>query len=815
LLENCQTPADAAKLKILDPACGSGSFLVGAYAVLIDWHIKYYDTKKKLNSADRADAYYDSDGRVRLTARLKRQILINNLFGVDIDQQAVEVTRFSLSLKALEDTRREELYEERSLFKETVLPDLNNNIKCGNSLIGPDYFSGKMFPDSEELRRVNPFDWQREFPAIFQKWEKDEAVNHSYNKGFKPLVGGPFVDRAIDSDLWFVTFVTHNSRVSERMVTFGIQSGEPLIFSSEDQDFIKEIIFEECKKEDIVVLAMNVLPDHVHMVIAATDETNLTEKIRKIKGYSSHAFQRSREWPKGTEHVWAQKFNSRLIKNDEELAAVINYIQYNHLKHAERWGDEEIVNKGHIAEGNKGLKPLVEYNVGFDAVIGNPPYVRQETLGDDFKSYVKEKYDSYAGTADLYVYFIEQTLKLLRKNGNFGFICSNKWMRSNYGHHLRDLIIKESKIEQIVDFGELPVFQGAATFPAILLLKKEKTKEQNFIYAPIKRLDFVSLSDEINKIGEKLNENSIKGENWTLASRSKVAILEKMLQIGIPFGEYVNGKIYYGIKTGLDEAFVIDRETRDRLIAEDKNSAEIIKPFVNGDDVRKYSINFREKYLIFTRHGIDIEKYPAIEKHLSNFKDRLMPKPANWIKDEWKGRKPGSYNWYEIQDTIDYYEEFEKPKIVYPEIAKESRFQLDFSNYYYPTTVFICPKNDVYLLGLLNSSLIWFYLKQNCSVLGDSEKGGRLRLKRQYLTNIPIRKIDFSNNMDKTLHDRMVKLVDSMLGLHKHKTAAKTQTEQEMIQRQIDAIDREIDRIVYELYGLTEKEIKIVENIDS
>jgi hypothetical protein len=203
LLSACKTPADAAKFRILDPACGSGSFLLGAYAAIIRWHKTYYGDKEQLTQCDREAAYYDSDCRVRLTAKLKRQILLNNIYGVDIDTQAVEVTRFSLSLKALEDTRRDELYEEVTLFKQTVLPDLRHNIKCGNSLIGPDYFTGQMFPSMDELKRVNPFDGKQEFPIVF---------NHPPRQ------------------LWFVTFVTHNSRISERMVTYGVQTGEPLIF---------------------------------------------------------------------------------------------------------------------------------------------------------------------------------------------------------------------------------------------------------------------------------------------------------------------------------------------------------------------------------------------------------------------------------------------------------------------------------------------------------------------------------------------------------------------------------------------------------
>ncbi|MCG2811504.1 MAG: Eco57I restriction-modification methylase domain-containing protein [Candidatus Aminicenantes bacterium] len=494
LLENCRAPTDVVKLKILDPACGSGSFLVGAYAALIDWHIKYYDTKKKLSAADRADAYYDSDGRVRLTARLKRQILINNLFGVDIDQQAVEVTRFSLSLKALEDTRREELYEERSLFKETVLPDLNDNIKCGNSLIGPDYFSGKMFPDAEELRRVNTFDWQREFPAIFPKW----------NKGLKPLV-----DREIDADLWFVTFVTHNSRVSERMVTFGVKSGEPLFFSPEDQIFVAEKIAEKCKKENITVVAMNILPDHVHMVIAATDETDLTEKIRKIKGYSSYEFQRFWEWAKGTEHVWAQKFNSRLIKDDNGLATIIHYVQNNHLKHAERWGDDGSVNKGlkPLVPGKPQLvsdaSPLVEYNSGFDTVIGNPPYIRIQTLKEtnpEQVKYIKEKYRAAgSGNYDIYVVFVEKGLALLNPSGCLGFILPHKFFNSKYGAPLRGVIAEGKHLSHVVHFGDQQVFDGASTYTALMFLDKAGCDDCEYV----KVSDLEAWQSELDKGGNR------------------------------------------------------------------------------------------------------------------------------------------------------------------------------------------------------------------------------------------------------------------------------------------------------------------------
>jgi adenine-specific DNA-methyltransferase len=175
-----------ARLKILDPACGSGSFLLAAYQALIDWHINYYGDRRRLTSRDRNAAYIDEEGRVRLTAHLKRSILVKNLFGVDIDPQAVEVTCFSLSLKALEDTRRNELAEERSLFRETILPDLGSNIKCGNSLVDHDLREGEQADfllDGVLLGRLKPFDWRDVFSDVVDAGGFDAVIgNPPYRK---------------------------------------------------------------------------------------------------------------------------------------------------------------------------------------------------------------------------------------------------------------------------------------------------------------------------------------------------------------------------------------------------------------------------------------------------------------------------------------------------------------------------------------------------------------------------------------------------------------------------------------------------------
>lgn len=305
-----------------------------------------------------------------------------------------------------------------------------------------------------------------------------------------------------------------------------------------------------------------------------------------------------------------------------------------------------------------------------------------------------------------------------------------------------------------------------------------------------------------------MSRSTLDDSGWSLADESTQALLDKLKGIGLSLGEYVDGKIYRGVLTGFNGAFVIDAPTREKLIAEDPNSLELIKPFLAGRDVKRYQQPEGDKYLIFTKHGVNINKYPAIKQYLSRFKDRLMPKPNDWPGVEWNGRKPGAYQWYEIQDKIDYYEEFEKQKIVYAEIASRGQFTLDKDNKYYDTTAYIISCNDdlTYLIGLLNSRLWTFLFSKTSSEI----RGGFLRWKRQYMSPLPVRTIDSSDPADVARHKRMITLVDGMLSLHKQLHEARTPHEQTALQRQIEATDRQIDTLVYALYGLTEEEIKIV-----
>jgi len=645
LVEN-KTPSEVSDLKIVDPACGSGSFLIGTYHYLLNWHIDWYIThlvplmkegkaatdkevqkflpaksvsskggKKKARSAGsdyEFPIYQMSEDNWRLTSDEKKRILLNNIYGVDIDQQAVEVTKLSLLLKVLEGEKGERISKQLTITQERVLPSLHENIKCGNSLIGSGiYASVQMnFENDDEFYRINAFDWDQEFPYVFEQG-------------------------------------------------------------------------------------------------------------------------------------------------------------------------------------------------GFDAVIGNPPYVRQELLKGQ-KEYFNGHYEVYHGLADLYAYFIEKGISLLNSDGQFSYIVANKWMRANYGKPLRSWL-KSKKIEEIIDFGDLPVFKQATTYPCILRVARGEPND-SFKAIPVDTLDFSDLSEYVKESGHLIYSNSLSDDGWSLVDEKNQALLDKLMQSGKPLGEYVEGKIYRGVLTGLNKAFVIDEATKDRLIAEDSKSAEVIKPFLAGREIKRYKQPITKNYFIFTRRGIDIKKYPVILSYLQQFKQELMPKPKDW-KGEWTGRKPGPYQWYEIQDSIDYFQEFEKPKIIIPAIVQSANYCFDETGCYSNDKTSIIPTNDLYLIGVLNSKVADFVIFN----ISSTKQGGYFEYKPMYVSKIPIRTIDPSDPEDVVRHDKMVSLVEQMLELHKNLDIAKLGSEKEMIQRRINAKDAEIDRLVYELCGLTDEEIAIVE----
>ena len=367
---------------------------------------------------------------------------------------------------------------------------------------------------------------------------------------------------------------------------------------------------------------------------------------------------------------------------------------------------------------------------GFDAVVGNPPYVRQEGLGDD-KIAFKAMYEVFNSIADLYTYFIERGHTLLRPGGRFGMITANKFMRANYGASLRSFLTDKVRLEKLIDFGDLPVFGDATTYPIIILSSNAQHYAVPIEYALIKTLSFESLPAAIQAEARKMPESAFNGTNWSLAADLEQAVLNKLKINSVALGEYVGSKVQYGIKTGFNEAFVIDSVTRDKLIAEDPKSAEVVKPFVVGEDVRKYVLDFQDRYLIWTYVGIPINQYPALYKHLQQYHSQL------------EKRSDKGNHWWELR-PCSYYADFEKPKIIYPNICMQPEFVYDDEGYYCNQKTFIIPVTNTYLLAVLNSKVT----KLTFNVLLPKLRGGFFEPSYVFMKDVPIRRIVFTTPAD-------------------------------------------------------------------
>jgi hypothetical protein len=335
---------------------------------------------------------------------------------------------------------------------------------------------------------------------------------------------------------------------------------------------------------------------------------------------------------------------------------------------------------------------------GFDIVIGNPPYVRMEQI-KELKPDLKKQYECYTGRADLYVYFYERAYQLLREKGILTYISSNKYFRSAYGENLRQFLGKNTTIHQLIDFGDAPIFTAIA-YPSIIILRKEKPNQKAKVEA-LSWQETESLNDFINVFNNQkflLSQSELKPDGWRLEDTKVLDLLAKIRIIGTSLDKYVNGKLYRGIITGLNEAFVISKKQRDDFIAEDPASVEVIKPFLRGKDVKRWSTDFAEQYIIFARRGFPIDRYPAIRKHLEGYHTELSARATIH-----------THPWYELQQPQEgIYQEFEKPKIIYPNICKRNEFAWDESGYYANQKAFIIPCNDKTLLAILNSSVMTF-----------------------------------------------------------------------------------------------------------
>jgi len=608
-----KSPSQLAKqsFRVLDMACGSGSFLLGAYQVLLDHCLQWYIANKP--ESQKKTVFQDGKGIWRLTIGEKKRILIAHIFGVDIDRQAVEVSKLSLLLKVLESENDQTMAQQMSLFHERALPNLSDNIKCGNSLIGPDYFNGHLLPDEEEeLKRVNPFDWKQEFPDA-------------------------------------------------------MQAG------------------------------------------------------------------------------------------------------------------------------------------GFDCVIGNPPYIRIQTLQETSAgqvAYLKETFRAAnSGNYDIYVVFVEKGLSLLRNAGGMGFILPNKFFRTEYGLGLRNLLFTKHAVSQVVDFGAEQVFD-ATTYTCLLFLSN----------APNTTFRFgKSMANPIALHGVRFAEmgaESLQTAAWTFSNGPESALLEKLRAGAIRLLD-LPAEMSRGSSSGDDGVFM--------LPADDAQvEAGILRNPVFASDFGRYRFSLENQWKIIFPYKLVNDSYRLLTE--SELKSNY-PKAHQYLSENQAAlKKRKQYKaWYGYSAPRNL-ELHDHAQIIVPLLADRGLFTLipeGAGRSLCPMasggfTITISPDSPIsseYVLGLLNSKLLYWCLLQTSNIF----RGGWITCTKQYFGELPIRVIHFSNKADKSRHDRMVKLVESMIAMHKQIAAAKSEGQKGILQRQMDANDRAIDALVYDLYGLTDAEMAIVE----
>ena len=399
---------------------------------------------------------------------------------------------------------------------------------------------------------------------------------------------------------------------------------------------------------------------------------------------------------------------------------------------------------------------------GFDVVVGNPPYVRHELLDGDVKPYLEQRFAAFAPGSDLYTCFLELGVDVLRAGGVLSYIVTNKWMRARYGEGLRRLLGERTLVEQVVDFGHAPVFADAEVFPCIETVRKPPPAEEGMAAGVCRVEDAdaaqADLAGYVRRHNYFVPRARFGADTWSLEHPAVDALLERLREGTVALRKFAGTKPYFGVKTGCNAAFLVDGETRQRLVDEHGSSDELLVPFLRGRDIRRWRPVQQDLWLILARRGIEIERYPAVQRHLEGFRERLEPKPDDWDADangRWPGRKRGSYRWCELQDTVDYHELFRGPKIVTQDLATYPWFCLDTSGAFAVNTCYIWPTDDPYVLGWMCSPLAWWVMHRTLQHgINDT-----LRMFRAQVETLPVAE------PTPALRQEVVELVGELLAL--------------------------------------------------
>jgi hypothetical protein len=378
---------------------------------------------------------------------------------------------------------------------------------------------------------------------------------------------------------------------------------------------------------------------------------------------------------------------------------------------------------------------------GFDVVIGNPPYVRQEWISP-YKPYFEKHYRAYDGTADLYVYFYELGLNLLKPGGRLGFVVTNKWMKAGYGEALRRFFGESAWVESVVNFGHAKqIFEDADVFPSILVARKPTADPPpptaRVCDIPREQLRVDDLSRQIDAEGFEVPRARLGGEAWSLEPPGVAALLEKMRRVGTPLKAYIGASPLMGIKTGFNDAFLLDTPTKEKLVAADPKSADLFRPYLRGQDIDRWQAVWTGLWMLALKssgnhpwpwakagekaEAVFAANYPAVHSHLNQFRDALVK------------RQDQGEHWWELRACA-YWQKFDQPKVMYQDITWAACFCLDTRQTLSNNTVYFLPTQDLWVLASLNAPLAWWFAWRNA----QHGKDEALRFFTAFMETFPI-----------------------------------------------------------------------------
>ncbi|GAA9603569.1 class I SAM-dependent DNA methyltransferase [Helicobacter pylori] len=744
-------------LRVCDPAVGSGHFLVSALNEMV-W-IAYelgliaslYACDLKLEN-DEIIIHTPTDEIFNYTKphseddphhqiqkelfELKKSIIENCLFGVDINPNSCEITKLRLWIELLKYSYY--IFEKgKNTNALETLPNIDINIKCGNSLI----FN---FPLNSKLTIGQTLEFSKNLKAEIKEY-KNSVMFYKEGLGEKAKI------------------LQNIAKLKSLIINYFIEQHQAKRHLKES---LKAFISE--------------YGDGIFDISTAFGMEMLKIARHKDNNYKFNpTLTKKQPSPIGVEA------NRLLIKIKECYETLENLKNSKTLEW--RFEFPEVLND----EGDF---------LGFDCIIGNPPYIRQEHIKPIKPLLQKQYQDFYNSTADIYTYFFALSYHLLKEKGFNAFITSNKYARAKYGAKLREWLLKKTTLVSYMELNALKVFESAAVDTSIMnFIKQSPPKDSSFNYyepTPDDKSDLKSARSL------PMRQNALSTESFIFANASFLDLRDKMESVGTPLKDW-DIQIYRGILTGANEAFIIPTEKREEILnacktqEERKRTETLIKPILRGKDIKRYSYEWADLWVIatFPSLKLDIDDYLSLKTYLSQFRPRI---DQSGEKD---CRKKTNNQWFETQDTIAYHEEFEKEKIVYGEIVQEPRFYLDngeceLGYFYAEATSFILTGEHLcYLLGMLHSKLITFAFKAFYAGGGLGESG--YRYKKAFIERLPIPKITPQNQ--KLAH----KITDGAKAILEAKEKDPKANTQEL--------EKEIDALVYQLYNLTDEEIKTIE----